>query len=146
MIRKSFPLVFTALALWACTPTVDVRGNQPAPEALAQVKVGETSEEQVQLLLGSPSSVLTYGDETWHYVYQKVSTVSFFTPKVIDYSTVSIVFDSNGKVKDISKVGLKDTKSIGLVSRETPTAGKELSVIEQLIGNVGKFSKDTKGK
>ena len=146
MFRPFFILLAAALPLWACSPTVDIRGNQPSPESLAQIKVGETTDEQAQLILGTPSSVLTYGEPTWHYVYQKVETVSFFTPRVVDYGAVTLVFDAEGKVKSINKIGKKDLKDIDQVSRETPTAGKELSVIEQLIGNVGKFSKDSKGK
>ena len=146
MFRKLSALIFIGSSLWACSPTVDVRGNLPLPESLAQIKVGETTEEQVQTLLGSPSTALYYGDETWHYVYQKIETVSFFTPKVIDSSTLTIMFDTAGRVKSITKTGMNDLKPVQAVDRETPTAGKEFSVIEQLLGNVGKFAKESKGK
>lgn len=146
MLRKLSTLLFITTSLWACSPTVDTRGNLPLPESVAQIKIGETTEEQVQTLLGTPSTALLYGEETWHYVYQKIETVSFLTPKVVDSSTLTIVFDAEGKVKSISKSGMKDLKDVQTVDRETPTAGKEMSVIEQLLGNVGKFSKDSKGK
>ncbi len=146
MISKSLLMFCTALALGACTATVDLRGNLPEPEALAKIKVGETTEEQAQLILGTPSSVTNFGEQDWHYIYQKVSTVSFFTPREMDYITITLAFDATGKVKSITKLGKKDRKTIDLVSRETPTAGKEYSVMEQLIGNVGKFTKEDKGK
>jgi outer membrane protein assembly factor BamE (lipoprotein component of BamABCDE complex) len=146
MFRKLAPILFSAFTLWACAPTVDLRGKLAPPEAIAQIQVGKTTQEQVMSLLGSPSTIMTFGDETWHYIYQKVETVSFFTPKVTDSNTLTIVFDDKGLVKNISRAGMTDLKDVTLVSRETPTAGKELSVIEQLIGNVGKFAKDTKTK
>ena len=141
MVRKCLLTFVSAACLWSCSPTVDTRGNLPAPAALAKIVVGETNEEQAQSILGTPSTVTTYGDLTWHYVYQKIETVSFFKPKELDYVTVTLVFDGDGKVKSISRLGKKDRKNVETVTRETPTAGKEYSVIEQLIGNVGKFSK-----
>jgi outer membrane protein assembly factor BamE (lipoprotein component of BamABCDE complex) len=146
MIRKSFVLLYSAMALCACTPTVEVRGNLPAVDALAQIQIGETTEEQTQLLLGTPSSITNYGQENWHYIYQKIKTVSFFTPREVDYATITVSFDTNGKVNSVTKLGKKDRKSIDLVTRETPSAGREFSIMEQLVGNVGKFTKADKGK
>ena len=130
--------------MWSCTPTVDIRGNLPDPDQVAQIKIGETSQEKVVELIGSPSSTLTYGDETWNYVYEKTETVSFLTPTVLDYSSLILTFDNTGKVKDIRKVNKNQMKDVSAVGRETPTAGREMSVIEQLVSNVGKFSKDSK--
>jgi len=33
-----------------------------------------------------------------------------------------------------------DKKEVDLVARVTPTAGNELSIIQQLFGNVGRFA------
>ncbi len=35
---------------------------------------------------------------------------------------------------------LADGKDISMVSRITPTAGKEMTILEQIMGNVGRFS------
>ena len=35
---------------------------------------------------------------------------------------------------------LTDGKDVDMVTRITPTAGKELTVLEQIMGNVGRFS------
>jgi outer membrane protein assembly factor BamE (lipoprotein component of BamABCDE complex) len=133
------------LGIAACTPTIDARGDMPDPEALAQVKVGVTTEDQVQSLLGTPSTTMTYGEDVWHYISGHERTVSFFTPVETDRTVISISFDKNGVVRDISRLGLKDGKTVDLVTRETPTAGKELSVLEQLVGNVGRFTKPEQG-
>lgn len=141
--RHFAPLfVLALLGLGACTPTIDIHGEIPAPELLAQVKIGQSTEEQVQQLLGSPSSTTTWGNQVWHYIYERTETLSFFTPRVKDYREVTIVFDDSGKVSDIKQLGKKALKKVVMVPRETPTAGKELTAIEQLLGNVGKFSKD----
>ena len=144
MIRKFLVPLFAAGLLSACTPTVDIRGNLPAPEDVAQLKIGQTTDEQVLSLLGTPSSAQHYGDETWYYIYQKIETVSFFAPKIVDYQALTVSFDGSGKVKQVRHNTQKDMKDVEVVTRETPTAGREYSFIEQLIGNVGKFTKDKK--
>ncbi|MCR6632187.1 MAG: hypothetical protein NVV74_20240 [Magnetospirillum sp.] len=58
---------------------------------------------------------------------------------------VSITFDRSGVVKDLVQRGLEDGIAIQSVERETPSAGKELGILEQLVGNIGKFSKEPAG-
>ena len=130
----------------SCSPIVDLRGNLPSPESLSKIKPGTTSQDEVQALLGTPSSTMNYGEETWLYVSAKTETVSFFKPEEKERTVISVNFDKTGKVKDVVKRSLADGKEIDTVSRETPSAGKEMSLLEQLLGNVGRFSKDAKGK
>jgi outer membrane protein assembly factor BamE (lipoprotein component of BamABCDE complex) len=141
----------TALALLAvlgaaaCTPAVDMRGNLPDPEVLAQIKEGKTTRDEVQALLGTPSATATFGEESWQYISARTETVAFFKPELKDRRAISITFDREGVVKSVVARGMEDGINIQTVERETPTAGKEMSVLEQLIGNVGKFSKDPGG-
>lgn len=135
-----------ALGTVACTPSVDVRGNLPSPEVLSQITVGKTTREEVQTLLGTPSATATFGDESWQYISSRTETVAFFKPELKDRKAISISFDRNGVVKDMVTRGMADGLAIQTVDRETATAGKEMSILEQLVGNVGKFSKDPSGK
>jgi len=141
----AFALAATLLA-GACTPSVDLRGNLPTPENLAQIKAGKTTRDEVQTLLGSPSATATYGEESWQYISARTETTAFFKPELKDRKVVSISFDKSGVVKDVVLRGMDDGITVQTVDRETPTAGKELSILEQLVGNIGKFSKDPAGK
>ena len=139
------PIIFAALlAATACTPTVDIRGNNPLPDQMAQIKVGETTQDEVMTLLGTPSSTMNYGEEVWHYISGRTETTAFFMPDEKERKVVSIFFDNGGKVSNITTLTLLDGKVIQSVGRETPAAGKDLSFLEQLLGNVGKFSKEEK--
>ncbi len=141
-----FALALTALlALGACTPAVDLRGNLPTPEDMAKIQPGKTTRDEVQQILGTPSSVANFGGESWQYISQRTETTAFFKPEVKDRKTISITFDKAGVVKDVAQRGMDDGVVVQAVDRETPTAGKELSILEQLVGNIGKFSKDAKG-
>jgi outer membrane protein assembly factor BamE (lipoprotein component of BamABCDE complex) len=50
-----------------------------------------------------------------------------------------IKFDKKGVVSDVEKKTLKDGRDIAIVQRETPTTGSDISVIQQLFGNIGRF-------
>jgi len=139
--------ITTALlvATSACSPTVDVRGNVMPPERLELVKPGNLTKADVTALLGTPSSTSNFGDDTWYYIYSKTETFAFFKPEELERQVVQVDFDKAGKVVAVHKLGKEDGKDISLVTRETPSAGRDQSWIEQMLGNVGKFNKSKGG-
>jgi outer membrane protein assembly factor BamE (lipoprotein component of BamABCDE complex) len=126
--------------LGACTPTIENRGYVPDKEALEKVKPGTQTRSDVSELLGTPSSVTPFSDNTWIYIQSKTSTIAFFDPKFLEQNVVVVNFDDAGVVQDVHHYTLEDGKVIDPVTRKTPAPGKELSFIEQLVGNVGKFN------
>ena len=146
LLRPAFLAAALLLGANGCAPTIDIRGNNPLPDSMALIKVGETTQDEVLTLLGTPSSTMNYGEEVWHYISSRIETTAFFTPEEKERKVVSIFFDTNSKVRNVTTLTLADGRVVDSVSRVTPTAGKDLSVIEQLLGNVGKFSKDEKKK
>ena len=149
-MKNLIPMRFALLAVAvvfaapACAPVVELRGNLPPPEQVEQVKVGTTSRDEVQSLLGTPSNVTPFGDETWHYISTVTERKAFFEPVVLERKVITVVFDRSGIVRVLDTKGLQDGKDITPVDRETPSAGKELTILQQMLGNVGKFSKETK--
>jgi outer membrane protein assembly factor BamE (lipoprotein component of BamABCDE complex) len=128
------------LAGSACSPTIDNRGYVPDKEALERVKPGGQTRNDVADLLGSPSSVTPFSENTWIYIQSKTSTLAFFDPKVLEQNVVVVDFDDAGIVNGVRHYTLEDGKLIDPVTRKTPAPGKELSFLEQLVGNVGKFN------
>jgi len=137
------PLAATALAvlLSACAPNLVQRGNLPDPELLSRIQPGSQTRNQVADLLGSPSSIATFGDEVWYYISSQTQTIAFYEPEVLEQKVVAIAFDGDGRVKTVRTYGLEDAQEIEPVARITPTGGREITVLEQLIGNLGRFSK-----
>lgn len=131
-------LIVTATA---CSPIIEVRGNLPPPDQLAQIKIGTSTREDVQALLGTPSNITPFGEESWHYISAVTEREAFFEPEVKERKVVTVVFDRAGTVRAIDNRGLEDGKDVVPANRETPTAGKELTILQQLMGNVGRFSK-----
>jgi len=129
-----------ALSLAACTPRIDTRGHVATPGSVETLAVGKQTRTDVIQLLGSPYTTATFDDETWYYISQRTETVAFYQPETIDQKVLALKFDKAGVLKDMQTYTLKDGKAIAMVDRKTPTAGKELTLIEQVFGNVGKFS------
>jgi outer membrane protein assembly factor BamE (lipoprotein component of BamABCDE complex) len=134
------PALIATLSLPACAPTITTHGHRFDAAALAQVEPGRSSQRDVTQLLGSPSSLATFDDRTWYYISQRIERHSFYYSTVVSQDVVAIVFDDQGTVSQIDRHGLDSARDIDLVARETPTAGNELSVIEQFLGNIGRFN------
>lgn len=132
------------LLLGGCTPTVDIRGNLPPEYKLAKLESSGLKRSDVSALLGSPSAVATFDSEVWYYIGQKTETLAFFAPRIIDQQVLAVTFDTNGAIAEVRRYRREDGRAIEPVGRTTPTAGKELNVIEQLLGNVGRFSSTDK--
>ena len=121
------------------TPTSFVseqqRGYVATPGALEQIPVG-SSQEQVLLVLGTPSTVATVDGEVFYYISQKAKKVMFLRPEIVDQRVLAVYFDPKDKrVARIADYGLKDGKVFDFVSRTTPTGGAELSILGQFFQN-----------
>ncbi len=147
--RLAKPRLITALAIavlvagplaTACAPRIDTRGNRPDPDALAEVRLGEYTRDDIMDILGSPSSTSSFGDRTWYYISKRTETTAFLAPEEAERSVVAIHFNDRGRVESIETLGLEDGNRIRVVERETPTSGHELTLIEQLFGNIGRFA------
>jgi outer membrane protein assembly factor BamE (lipoprotein component of BamABCDE complex) len=140
--RLAVAIAAIALAapLGACSPTVSARGNLPTADQLSQIKPGVTDKASVTQLLGSPSSIASFDDTTWYYISQKSEELAFFKPEIRDPEVVAVTFDKDGIVKDVQKRASKAPHTVEPVARTTPAPGKELSFLEHLIGNFGKFN------
>jgi outer membrane protein assembly factor BamE (lipoprotein component of BamABCDE complex) len=141
--RSALLVASVALAAVACTPVIELRGNLPPPDQLEQVAIGKTTRDDAQALLGTPSSVTPFGDENWHYISTVTERHAFFEPKVTERKVITLVFDRAGVVRAIDTKGLPEGKELTPVDRETPSAGKELTILQQMMGNVGRFSKSS---
>ena len=127
------------IMLQSCSNKTIITGNLPDPDLIANIEVGQVSKNEVLELLGSPSTKATFNDNDWYYVSEKISTRAFFHPEAINRKVLIIQFDKREIVKKIKQLSLKDGVKIEMVDRITPTAGKEMTILKQIFGNVGRF-------
>ncbi len=126
-----------ALPLGGCLTQSYQRGYILPEGALEQLPVG-SSQEQVLIVLGTPSTVATVSGEVFYYISQKTEQTSFMPQKVIDQRVIAVYFDKSRRVERIANYGLKDGKVFDFVSRTTPAGGRELSYLTYIFKIVGK--------
>lgn len=113
------------------------RGYVVPEGALEQIPVG-SSQEQVLIVLGTPSTVATVSGEAFYYISQRgEKAVAFVPQKVVDQRVVAVYFDKNRRVERLADYGLRDGKIFDSVSRTTPTGGQELSYLSYLFKIIG---------
>jgi len=143
MIRRAAALALAgaltgAALLGACSPITSYQGFQAVEANPKDVKVGVDSKTTVMDRLGSPSAVAAFDPNTWYYISQVSDQVAFHTPIVRRRDVTAIAFNkADDKVADVRSYTLKDGKVIPFNNRSTPTRGRELSVLEQILGNIG---------
>jgi outer membrane protein assembly factor BamE (lipoprotein component of BamABCDE complex) len=145
-LRKTPPAVsvaalVAALGLMGCVATVDLRGNLPEPEKLALIRPGATTREEVVKILGTPSSTGIFDDKNWYYISRKTKQVAFLDADVLDQQVFIVNFDNKGVVRGIDHKELKDGREIEPAPGATPAPGRELTFVEQVLGNIGRFNK-----
>jgi outer membrane protein assembly factor BamE (lipoprotein component of BamABCDE complex) len=129
-----------ALALGACAKDIDSRGNLPPGDALTQLAPGEQTRQDVQQLLGTPATTAVFDNETWYYISSRTTQYAFYKTTELDRTIYAVTFDNHGILKDVRKYGMQDGHPIQIATRETPTKGREYSILEQLLGNLGRFA------
>jgi outer membrane protein assembly factor BamE (lipoprotein component of BamABCDE complex) len=146
-MRLTLPiLLLTSMTLLviACSMPV-TRGHIHEAEAVKAIKIGVTSKDEVQKLLGSPSSESSFGLMTWYYISGVKNVRSLLKPEITEQNVTEIAFDGSGVVSSIKEYTLADGKKIDIAKRVTATEGQQLGFFEQIMGNLGRFNKEGSG-
>jgi len=128
--------VVAAAALAGCTGETFQRGYVLQEGTLEQIPLG-ASQEQVLLVLGTPSTVATVSGEAFYYISQKADRpVAFVHSTVTDQRVIAVYFDKSRRVQRLAEYGLKDGHVFDFVSQTTPTGGNDLNMLTTIIHNI----------
>lgn len=139
-ITPVFAALIASLALTACTPMKATRGNIVEDYRLAEVVPGVSTRTNVLKSLGSPTTQAPFDENVWYYLGQKTEKRGIFDPKVVEDKVIVVAFREDGIVDMVDEVQA-DQINVPRVRRKTPTSGNEITIMEQLLGNVGRFNK-----
>ncbi len=118
-----------ALPLGGCFTETYQKGYIVPEGALEQIPIG-ASQEQVLIVLGTPSTVATVSGEAFYYISQRSERMIAFMPQeMVDQRVIAVYFDKNRRVERLANYGLKDGKLFDYVSRTTPAGGAEVNYI-----------------
>lgn len=132
-VRAIAAIGLVCAALGGCAGEQFQKGYILPDGALEQIPIG-ASQDQVLIVLGTPSTVATLDGEVFYYISQRTSRpVAFMNQRVIDQRVIAVYFDKNRQVRRLANYGLKDGKIFDFVSRTTPTSGQEMSYLTPLF-------------
>lgn len=141
--KKLFPVVLAAalLAGTACTPTQTVRGNMVEDHILASVEPGVDNAAAVMRKMGSPTARDPFDPTVWYYIGQNTEKRGILDPKVTAERVLIARFNQEGILESLSeRDGTR--QDIPVIREKTPTSGNEITFMQQLLGNLGKFNKE----
>jgi outer membrane protein assembly factor BamE (lipoprotein component of BamABCDE complex) len=123
------------LALAGCgsfTETLQ-RGYVAQEGTLEQIPIGAT-QEQVLIVLGTPSTVATVSGEAFYYISQTSQRAAAFMPyEVRDQRVIAVYFDKNRRVEKLAYYGLKDGKIFDFLSQTTATGGRDVEYLRHVF-------------
>ena len=123
----------------ACAPTVGQNGFQAIDTKPTDIVAGTDTKQTVLARLGSPSTTSTFErDNVWYYISQVTEKYTYNRPQVTQRTVTEITFDDAGQVAEVRTLGLDDGERVAMNDRETPTRGRQLTILEQLLGNIGR--------
>jgi len=142
VIKKYFFITLCFL-LSSCSsivsPIVENRGYVFDDTLLDKISLNKSVPDDIIDLLGSPSTTSAIDSSIWYYIYSKAETIAFYHPEITDRRVLAITFNEEDKVSNIKYYSLEDGKVVSFIDRKTPTRGRELTVIQQLFGNLGRL-------
>ena len=130
-----------ALTLAACTVTETHRGHLLPAGVAEELSAVNVTQQRVVELLGTPSNVSAFDRNRWFYIGEVQQHEAFFKPDVVERQVLILDFDQSLLLAKVATLSEKDGTEITLVSRETPTEGNKISLLEQLLGNLGRFNR-----
>ncbi len=133
-------LIVAGFVIAGCEPIRQTHGYVPADVYVESVKLGEDSRADIVSKIGRPSTTAAFENDEWYYIARTTTTRAFFAPKPTEQKVMVVAFNSDGIVESIDRYALEDGQIIDLVTRTTPTRGKRLTLLQQLLGNIGRFT------
>lgn len=128
-------VVAAALAVAGCGRFSETyqRGYVLPEGALEQIPIG-ASQDQVLIVLGTPSTVATVSGEVFYYISQRTERDAAFLPREVkDQRVIAVYFDKERKVERLANYGVKDGKVFDFISRTTPAGGEEMHYLSYLF-------------
>lgn len=137
-VRLSIVLMTCALGVSACNPMLRSHGYRYSIEEEPVITPDEDTQASVLSMLGNPSTRGTFEENTWYYISATRESLAYLRPATRDRRILAVRFDDAGIVAEVAEYSLDNGRIVSYAGRETPTRGRELSLLEQILGNIGR--------
>ncbi|MBA4490102.1 outer membrane protein assembly factor BamE [Paracoccus sp. S1E-3] len=136
---RSIVLALT-LVISGCVPIYRHHGYIPPAEDLAQVVVGQTTQMDLETLIGRPSSQGLLAGSGWYYVGSRWRHYGPTRPTEVSREVVAITFTPDGTVANVERFGLEQGRIVVLSRRVTDSSVTSFSAIRQILGSIGNLN------
>ena len=128
-------------AATACAPVQTYSGFLPERNdvQIADPQPGVDTRATVTQRFGTPSTTAVFDQTAWYYVSSVQEQVAFYSPNTTERRVMVVRFNGD-TVSAVEKFGLERGRLVAYNDEVTPTRGRELGILEQLLGNVGNTS------
>lgn len=142
-MRNPLALMILLLSISACslvqTPRI-LHGNKIDADQLKELVPGVSTKKDVTSLVGSPTAHATFDDNEWIYISETNYSRIGRLPGVLKQDVTVMNFTPAGTLRSVKSLTQDDARDISVASGSTPSPGSEASFLQQLLGNVGKYS------
>ena len=131
------------LALSGCavfSPTPIPRGSLVEADDYNQLIPGSSTRADALDLMGTPTTKGAFDDNTWIYISMTTRLVPMDYPAVIKQDVVVLKFTPSGTLQSVRALDRKDAIHVAMVSKITPTPGTKVNILQQILGNVGRYN------
>jgi outer membrane protein assembly factor BamE (lipoprotein component of BamABCDE complex) len=126
----------------ACTPITRDHGYAPTDAELSALEIGRDTRETVTEKVGRPSAEGLLEDSSWFYVQSRWERRGPGAPVEVERQVVVISFNEGGTLGNIERFGLEDGQVVTLSRRVTDSNIQGVTLIGQLLGNIGRLRAD----
>lgn len=138
VILGALPVVLSGCAIFRPIPVS--RGSLIEKADYVQLKPGTSTRTDVLDLLGSPTSKATFNENVWIYISMITAPTPLGFPHVRKQEVVVLAFDNGGVLRSLDTLHKKDAVDVGMVNQTTPTPGSHVNILQELLGNVGRYN------
>lgn len=135
--------IFSVAALFSLSgcQTIETRGQIIDDSALTKLESQRLNKKEVVELIGSPTMIPEYSQDTWYYVERVTSQRAWLNPKIVKQRIVKIAFDSNNLMQETIVINDSHRQDMEIVTEYTKTYGTELNGLQKFVKNLGRFNK-----
>ena len=135
--RLPLAFVLAGALLAGCTAIRDHQGYVLDEALITAIQPGVDNRESVIGTLGRPTFVGQFDDRDWYYVARETRQLAFASPSPRQNTVLHVRFDEAGNVERVERTGMELVVNINPSNEQTPTLGRERSLLEELFGNIG---------
>ena len=130
-------VVAVAAASGGCARVRNHQGYVADTALIQAIQPGVDNRDSVMKTLGRPSFEGEFDKKHWYYLSRDTRQFGFNRPTPKEQMLLTVTFDDNGTVQNVSRRGLEEVANAGMVKDKTPTLGRKTGFWQDFFGNIG---------